>query len=222
MPDPNGEKSAAASEALKLVKNGMVLGLGTGTTFEVFLDLLSEKVKQGLKISGVPSSERTAVRARERGITILAEPREIDLTVDGADEFDDHLFLIKGGGGALMREKVAAANSRHVCIIVDSSKYNGSGIGRFPVPVEISKFLSRHTMKKIEKLGCRCTLRDDGRFLTDNGNQIADCKFDSVPDPVRLESQIKSIPGVLEVGLFTSINWEVIMGTKSGVKTFRK
>ena len=134
----------------------------------------------------------------------------------------DRIFLIKGGGGALLREKIIARSSRAVCIIADSSKYNPSGIGRYPLPVEISPFLPETTLKELQKLGARCSLRGEGKFITDNGNLIVDCEFGTIANPEMTESRIKNIPGVLEVGLFTSINCEVYMGTKDGVRIFRR
>ena len=217
------EKEIASREALKLVRDGMTLGLGTGTTFEVFLRLLGEKMQEGLRVRGVASSTRTAKLAAGIGIEILEEvDGKLDLDVDGTDEFDDRIFLIKGGGGALLREKIIARSSRAVCIIADSSKYNPSGIGRYPLPVEISPFLPETTLKELQKLGARCSLRGEGKFITDNGNLIVDCEFGTIVNPQMAESRIKNIPGVLEVGLFTSINCEVYMGTKDGVRIFRR
>lgn len=217
---PNGDslKRAAAEEALKLVEDGMVLGLGTGSTVKFFLEGLSKKVKAGLKVKGIPTSKETARMGRELGIEIdESYSGELDLDVDGADEADSRGHLIKGGGGALLREKIVAYNSRKVCIIVDESKFKDR-TGSFGVPVEIFGYLHANTQKNIEKLGAKCTLRKQGTFITDNGNMILDCEFGIIDDPEKLEIYIKKIPGVAEVGLFNGLCHMLIVGTGSGVK----
>ena len=217
---PNGDdlKKAAASEALKLVEDGMVLGLGTGSTVKFFLEGLSRMVHNGLKIKGVPTSKETARLGKELGIDIdESYSGVLDLDVDGADEADSSGHLIKGGGGALLREKIVAHNSRKVCIIVDGSKFKEK-IGKFGVPIEIFEYLHSNTMRNIERLGAKCTLRKQGSFITDNGNLILDCDFGLIVKPEELEISIKKIPGVAEVGLFNGLCHTLIIGTEKGVK----
>ena len=216
----NGDnlKRSAAEEALKLVKDGMVLGLGTGSTVKFFLFGLSEMVKEGISITGVPTSVETAKLARDLGIKIDENyPGKIDLDVDGADEADSGGHLIKGGGGALLREKIVAHNSGKVCIIVDESKFK-SKIGKFGVPIEIFGYQHANTQKNIEKLGAKCILRKQGEFKTDNGNLVLDCDFGIIENPEKLEILIKTIPGVAEVGLFNGLCHTLLIGTAAGVK----
>ena len=216
----NGDnlKRSAAEEALKLVKDGMVLGLGTGSTVKFFLFGLSEMVKEGLSVTGVPTSVETAKLARNLGIKIDENySGEIDFDVDGADEVDSSGHLIKGGGGALLREKIVARNSRKVCIIVDESKFK-SKIGKFGVPIEIFSYQYANTKKNIEKLGAKCILWKQGEFKTDNGNLVLDCDFGLIENPEKLEIFIKTIPGVAEVGLFNGLCHTLLIGTTEGVK----
>lgn len=215
-------KKVAALESLKLVKDGMVLGLGTGSTVKFFLEGLSTLVAKGFKITGVPTSRETATLARNFGIDVDEDfSGNIDLDIDGADEIDSSGNLIKGGGGALLREKIVAFNSRKVCIIADESKYRQAGLGDFGVPVEIFRYLHLNTKRNIEKLGGKCTLRDNGDFVTDNGNLILDCKFGLIPDSTALESSIKKIPGVAEVGIFSGMSNIIILGTPNGARTIK-
>lgn len=212
-------KREAAMESLKFVEDGMVLGLGTGSTVRYLLDGLSELVKQGLKIKGVPTSKDTARRARELGIDVDENfSGIIDLDIDGADEIDSQGNLIKGGGGALLREKLVAANSRKICIIADESKYRPEGLGAFGVPIEIFPYMHENTRNNIEKLHGKCSLRDNGDFVTDNGNLILDCDFGTIENPPLLESSLKKIPGVAEVGIFTELCNVIILGTENGPK----
>lgn len=214
----DSQKRVAAEEALKLVQDGMVLGLGTGSTVKFFLEGLSGMVRNGLTVKGVPTSVETARLAKELGIGIdESYTGELDLDVDGADEADASGHLIKGGGGALLREKIVAYNSRKVCIIVDESKFKDK-IGKFGVPVEIFGYLHSNTQRNIEKLGANCSLREQGSFKTDNGNLILDCDFGFVDKPEELETKIKKIPGVAEVGLFNGLCHIIIIGTGYGVK----
>ena len=201
----------------------MLLGLGTGSTFEVFLGLLEKKIKAGLHVRGIPSSRRTEELAARAGVEIADEVRSgIDLDIDGTDEFDDRLFLIKGGGGALFREKIIASSSRKIIIIADSSKYNPIGIGRFPVPVEITPFHPELTIARFRSIGIDCVLRGSGNYVTDSGNLIADCSMGTIEDPVAMESALKAIPGVIEVGIFTGMDPVIYMGQGESVKVFQK
>lgn len=213
MADQDAEKLAAAKEAVKYVENGMLIGLGTGSTVYFFLRELSERVKQGLDVTGISSSVRTETLAKEFGIkTLQAIDRKMDITFDGADESDLEGNLIKGGGGALVREKILAYNSKKMYVMVDSSKIKQEGIGEFRVPIEILQFLPERTMANVESLGGTCTFRDDKKFVSDNGNFIMDCDFGIIRDPGNLEENIKKIPGVVEVGIFTSLAKKIFEG----------
>ncbi|MGC2771459.1 MAG: ribose-5-phosphate isomerase RpiA, partial [Candidatus Sulfotelmatobacter sp.] len=180
------EKEAAARASLRFVEDGQVVGLGTGSTAAYFIQLLGEQVKNGLKIRGIPSSERSREQAAGLGIplTTLDECQEIDVTVDGADEVDPQLRLIKGGGGALLREKIVASATKNYVIIADETK-RVPVLGRFPLPVEVIKFAQAVVKKKIEALGAAVELRQgtDGKpYLTDENNHILDCRFGQIPD----------------------------------------
>lgn len=208
-------KRQAAEHALQYVESGMKLGLGTGSTAAKFVELLAEKVKAGLDVVCVPTSEATRAQAERLGIPLstLDETPFLDLTVDGADEIDTELRLIKGGGGALLREKIVAVASQRVVIIADHTK-RVETLGKFPLPVEVVQFGLAATRDMIESLaadvGCEgpLTLRKgaDGKpFITDNGNFILDCAFEMIEDADSLEDALKLIPGVVENGLFIGI-----------------
>jgi ribose 5-phosphate isomerase A len=220
-------KKLAGEEAVKYIKDGMIVGLGTGSTVEYTLRKLGKKVKEGLNIQGIPTSIHTKRIANEENIplTTLEENPEIDLTIDGADEVDSYLNLIKGGGGALTREKVIAFNSKKVIIVIDDSKVvKALGID-FPLPVEVIKFGWTSTKKTLEKFGCEVKLREimnNEPFITDNGNYILDCEFERIEDPEQLDTDLNLIPGVVETGLFIGLVDEVIVGSKQGVMTLDK
>ncbi len=216
-------KKLAAEKAVKYVENGMVIGLGTGSTTEYALKELGRRVAEGLSIKGIPTSLHTHRIAKELNIplTSLKENPAIDITIDGADEVDSNLNLIKGGGGALTREKIIAYHSKKEIIVVDDSKVvKALGID-FPLPVEVVKFSWTATQKALEEFECTVALRTimNEPFITDNGNYILDCDFEYIPDPEQLESDIDHIPGVVESGLFIGLVDEVIVGSKQGVKT---
>ena len=214
-------KKMAGEKAAEYVKDGMVVGLGTGSTVKYTILKIGEMVKDGLDIIGIPTSKRTEELAKSLGIKLgsLNEYPEIDLTIDGADEVDTHLNLIKGGGGALLREKIVAYYSRALIIVVDESKMS-EYLGSFPLSVEIVPYAHQRTAKTLEKLGCKAKLRmkDEAIYVTDNQNYIVDCKFDKIDAPRNLEKEIDSIPGVVESGLFVDMAKEVIVGTKKGVE----
>lgn len=206
------EKQAVARAALRYVRNGMLLGLGSGSTAHYFLGFLADVVGQRkLKIEAVASSLQTAARAKELGITIC-EPRRggrVDLTIDGADEIAPDLSLIKGAGGALLREKVVARASRHFLIIADSSK-RVAQLGRRAVPVEVTPFATPWAMDEIAKLGGNPvlrtdTLKPDRTLLTDQRNYLVDCDFGFITDARRLAARLKEISGVVEHGLFLGL-----------------
>jgi len=232
-------KKLAGEEAVKHIEDGMIVGLGTGSTVEYTICKLGELVKNGLKIECIPTSIRTKRRAKEENIplTTLEEHPEIDVTIDGADEVDSQLNLVKGGGGALTREKIIAFNSKKLIIIVDDSKIVKSLGIDFPLPVEVVKFGWQSTKKaleqfgwqparqKLEEIGCTVELRKvmgDEPFITDNGNYILDCEFERIENPEELEKDINNIPGVVENGLFVNLVNEVIVGGKQGILTLDK
>jgi ribose 5-phosphate isomerase A len=220
-------KVAAAERALQFVEPGMKLGLGSGSTAARFVELLGPKVKAGLDVVCVATSQTTQAQAEALGIpmTTLDETPFLDLTVDGADELDGELRLIKGGGGALLREKIVATASGRMIVIADSSKHV-EVLGRFPLPLEVVQFGLMATRNMIVALaadaGCEgeITLRkgSDGRpFVTDTGNFILDCAFGSIPDPEDLDEALKLIPGVVENGLFLGIADLAIIAGPDGV-----
>lgn len=216
-------KKLAAEKAVKYVKDGMIVGLGTGSTTEYALKKLGELIKDGLNIKGIPTSMHTRKIAKEQNIplTTMEENPEIDLTIDGADEVDSHLNVIKGGGGALTREKIIAYHSKKEIIIVDDSKVvKALGID-CPLPVEVVKFGWQSTKKTLEKFGCTAELRKimNEPYITDNSNYILDCDFERIAEPEQLEKDINSIPGVVENGLFIGLVDEAIVGSKQGIKT---
>jgi len=222
------QKKAAAEAALEYVKPGMKLGLGTGSTAEHFVRLLALRVKEGLKLTTVATCERTATLARELGITVadLGQVKHLDLTVDGADEIGPGLNLIKGGGGALLREKIVASASDRMVVIADAAKVV-DGLGRFPLPVEIVPFAYQVTMERIADAAARCgcgqnlmRLRggEGHAFRTDSGNYIADCAAESIPDPERLARLLGDIPGVVDHGLFISMASLALVGSPNGVR----
>jgi ribose 5-phosphate isomerase A len=224
-------KKAAALEALKLVKPGMKLGLGTGSTANFFIEALAAKVKKGLDVKCVPTSKATKELAEKLGIpltTLDAHPH-LDLTVDGADEFDPDFNLIKGGGGALLLEKIVASSSAYMVVIADESK-KVKTLGKFPLPVEVITFGIKATAWKIErafkylKMDAKMVLRSkDGKpFRTDAGNAIIDCAVGEIKEPQRLDNMLNTIPGVVDTGLFTGICGIIFMGTPQGVKEFKR
>ena len=219
-------KKQAAEKAVQYIEEGMIVGLGTGSTVEFAVKKIGEMVKNGLKIEAVPTSLKTKRLATELKIPLieLDDRVEIDITIDGADEVDSNLNLIKGGGGALTREKIIAYHSKKVIIIVDETKIvKGLGCDSF-LPVEITKFGWSATKKALEGLGCTAELRKimDEAFITDNQNYIIDCDFGKITDPEALEKEINNVPGVLENGLFIGLADEVIVGSKQGMMTLER
>ncbi len=214
------QKRNAAAVAVEYVQNKMLVGLGTGSTAEHALHFLSARIKQGLRITGVPSSLATAKLARRLKIPLVSDDaafKKIDVTIDGADEVDPQLNLIKGGGGALTREKIVASRSDRFIIIVDESKLV-SQLGKFHLPVEVLPFGWHSTAAILKALGARVALRENGGkpVRTDNGNFILDCNFRRIDAAATLAEQIKSIVGVVEVGLFIGMADLVIVGKKDG------
>jgi len=214
----NGKK-LAAGKAIEYVKNGMTLGLGTGSTAYWAIQGIGDLVGQGLTVRAVATSMQSDSLARERGIPMVpfAEIDHIDLTIDGADEVDEHLNLIKGGGGALLREKIVAAATKFYIIIVDESKLVRQ-LGKFPLPVEVAPFGWELTERQLRALGSIPNMRmADGKpFLTDNSHYILDCSFGNIPDPVLLHQQVSAITGVMEDGFFNGMADVVVVGSASG------
>jgi ribose 5-phosphate isomerase A len=226
--DGDAYKRAAAARALDFVRSGMRLGLGTGSTAKHFVDLLAARVRAGLDVVAVPTSEATRVQAERLGIalTTLDEIPELELTVDGADEIAPDLTLIKGGGGALLREKIVAAASAKMLVIADESKWV-SMLGRFPLPVEIAPFGAAVTRRAVEAAaaaaGCPgpALLRKDKNghaFVTDGGHWMLDAQLQRIPDPQALADRLCAVPGVMEHGLFIGLAGTAILGGPDGVR----
>jgi len=219
------QKRAAAEAAVALVEEGMVVGLGTGSTAKYAILKLGDMAQDGFDVKGVPTSIATANLAKEHGIalTSLEECPAIDLTIDGADEVDPRLDMIKGMGGALFREKLVAAASKRVAIAVDASKLVKRLGTRAPVPVEVHPFGWKVTKARLEALGAAPVLRmaGDATYRTDNDNYVLDCRFKSIKDPRRLEREINVIPGTIENGLFVGVASLVLVADENGVRTLK-
>ena len=219
------EKILAAHHSVSFIKNGMVVGLGTGSTAEHMIRRLGEEVNKGLSVIGVPSSSRTEELAGSLGIplTTLAKAGQLDINIDGADEFDPKLRLIKGGGGALLREKIIAYNSRHNIIIADSSK-QVEKLGKFKLPVETIPFATPSIVLELERMGLKpnIRIRDEGEFRTDENNCIVDIDIWEMEDLGRLNTRLLGIPGVVETGLFLEITDLLIMGREEEVIIYHR
>lgn len=226
--DVEAQKRAAAAKALDFVRPGMRLGLGTGSTAKHFVELLGERVRAGLDIIAVPTSEATRMQAEQLGImlTTLDETSSLDLTVDGADEIAPDLTLIKGGGGALLREKIVAAASAGLVVIADASKWV-SLLGHFPLPIEIAPFGATVTRNAVEAAtaaaGCPGPAnlrkgRDGHAFVTDGGHWLLDAQLQRIPDPVALAGRLKAVPGVMEHGLFIGLARTAIIAGPDDVR----
>jgi len=220
------EKEAAARASLKFVKDGQVVGLGTGSTAAYFIKLLGEEVKHGLSIRGIPTSVRSKELAGSLGIplTSLDECQDIAVTVDGADEVDPQLRLIKGGGGALLREKIVASATRTMVVVADASK-QVQHLGKFPLPVEVIKFAETLIAKRITALGAEVKLRVDASgkpYLTDENNHILDCRFGEIRDPDQLAQDLSAMPGVVEHGLFIGMASVVLFARGTEIVELRR
>ena len=230
-PDSAALKRAAAAKALDYIENNMKLGLGTGSTAEAFLDVLAPRVRGGLTITGVATSERTAIKARNLGITVgeLDQVGDLDLVVDGADETDADLNLIKGGGGAHLIEKIVATSSKKMVVIADGSKLV-KRLGKYPLPVEVVKFGHVTTARRIAETAKKfrreitpvLRMKDNMPFVTDSGNFIYDCAFKSIVNPAKLATALSVIPGVVEHGLFVGIATTLILARETGVEVIER
>lgn len=212
-------KKLTGEKAAEYIKDGMTIGLGTGSTAYYAIKKVGELVRNGLKVKAVPTSKETAELAAEEGIELveLADVDSLDLTIDGADEVDSNFNLIKGGGGALLREKIVASATDKLIIVVDESKLV-EYLGAFPLPVEITPFSWQYTKRMIEKFGCSSEIRkEEGEiFVTDNGNYILDCNFDKIEDPLKLTVELNKLPGVVENGIFAEMAEIVVVGYNDG------
>ena len=226
-------KKAAAAEALTLVESGMRLGLGTGSTAKIFVDLLAERMKrEGLKLIAVPTSEATRLQAESLGIplTTLDETPELDLAIDGADELDAQLNLIKGGGAAHLREKIVELAAKRFVVIADETK-EVAVLGKFPLPLEVVPFglaaTRQRLIRVIEKSGCagelRLRMKADGTPVkTDGGNLILDAHLGTIADPARLADALDHVTGLVEHGLFIGMAERAILATRQGVRVITR
>ncbi|MBU0582527.1 MAG: ribose-5-phosphate isomerase RpiA [Alphaproteobacteria bacterium] len=223
-------KIRAAQAALDHVEDGMRLGIGTGSTADEFVRLLAGKVAGGMKITGVPTSERTASLCAELGVALstLDETPQLDLTIDGADEIDPALNLVKGGGGALLREKIVAAASARMIVIADESKLVKT-LGHFPLPIEVNRFGLRATeiaiARAVENLGLAgpiiLRMTEGQPFVTDGGHLILDASFGRIPDTRALSNALHAVPGVVEHGMFLGMAEQAIIAGEGGIRVVR-
>jgi len=220
------EKQLAARAAVQLVESGNIVGLGSGSTATYAIRFLAERVREGLKIVGIPTSQKTKQLAEQLGIPLatLEKQPQIDIDIDGADEIDPQLNLIKGGGGALLREKVVASASRRFLVIAESTK-QVAHLGKFPLPVEVIPFAESVNQTRIEALGAQVSLRRypyGNPYTTDEGHHILDCNFGEIADPASLAQKLRSIPGVVEHGLFIGMAEMAFVGKDGRVIQVRR
>jgi ribose 5-phosphate isomerase A len=232
MTDQNALKRAVAAKALEYVQDGMKLGLGSGSTAEIFVEMLAPRVRGGEKLLCVPTSEKTATLARKLGLTLasLDDLAPLDLTIDGADEADRNLDLIKGGGGMLLREKIVASASRRMIVIADETKLVPR-LGKYPLPVEVVEFGHKSTAQRLARAftaagyaDAPMTLRqrDGGTFKTDSGNVIYDCAFGAIQNAAKLSAAIHTVPGVVEHGLFIGIATTLLIATDGEIEVIER
>ncbi len=220
------EKETAGRASIRFVHDGQILGLGTGSTAVHAIRAIGERVSKGLKIIGIPTSVRSKELAASLGIPLatLDDYQQIDVTIDGADEVDPALNLIKGGGGALLREKIIASATKQLVIVADSQKQVPC-LGKFPLPVEVIPFAQALVAKEIAALGASVEIRPDGKggpYVTDEGHHILDCRFGTIPDPPALARTLSCVPGIVEHGLFIGMADVVLIGKGSDVVELRK
>lgn len=219
-------KRQASITALDAVQDGMIVGLGSGSTAAYFIRELGVRVQRGLRVQGIPSSEDSRRLASNVGVplTTLRDQPVIDVTVDGADEVSDSLDLLKGRGGALVREKIVAHASRYVIIIVDESKLTGLLGQKFPIPVEVIPFAVDVVKAQLERWGGEAEIRhiDAKPFISDNGNLVLDWAYGRVDDPAGMEKRLKTLTGVVDSGIFTNVANLVIAATPSGIRKLQR
>ena len=219
------EKQLAALEAVKLIRSGMTIGLGSGSTTAYMINELGKKISNGFKIRGVASSDNTEKLAMEAGIPIIAlhEAKTIDINIDGADEFDPYMQLIKGGGGALLREKIVAFNSKYNVIIADSGK-EVMRLGKFKLPIETIPFATENIIDLLEKEGLKPNLRKvkSEIYVTDENNYIVDLNILGYTNLARLEEKLLKIPGIVETGLFLETTHKIIIGEGDSTRTIER
>jgi ribose 5-phosphate isomerase A len=226
-PTLDAAKRNAALRAIQSIENKMVLGLGSGSTASLAIEMIGQRVAEGLDVIGIPTSERTAALARKVGVplTDFARHRRIDLTIDGADQIEEGtLNLIKGLGGALLREKIVAEASARMIVVADHTKLVKQLGNRSSLPVEIVPFGHEVVLAQMEALGCGVALRqvDGAAFVTDGGNYVADCTFAAIPDAAGLQAQLKQITGVVETGLFVGLATQAILGQNDGAAVLER
>lgn len=225
MKDLQSEKRIAAREAVKLISDNQIVGLGSGSSSVFAIHEIGERVKNGLKIQGVPTSRQIQELAESLNIPIIdiSTVKKIDITIDGADEFTSDLALIKGGGAALLKEKIVASLTVREVIITDSSK-KVEYLGKFKVPIEVIQYAANYVLSQLEALGGKGELRmaNDKILVTEEGNYIIDGDFGLIKDPVSLSDQLHAIAGVVEHGLFINLASEVIMGDGDSTSRFTR
>jgi ribose 5-phosphate isomerase A len=224
--DQGALKKMAADAAVEYVKDGQIVGLGTGSTVRYVVAKLAERIKKGLRIQGVATSLETARLASEAGIPLLADDAEwvVDLALDGADQVDPRLNLIKGGGGALLKEKIVAATATRFVVVVDETKRVLVLGGSFPLPVEVVPFGWRTLAKRLERFNCRVAprMKDGTLFVTEAGHYILDLWFPKIDDPARLEAELEKTPGVICTGLFVGRADLAVVATQQGIVTLTR
>jgi ribose 5-phosphate isomerase A len=225
--EQDGPKRAAAARAVAELEDGMIVGLGSGSTAEFALEALAARIAQGLRIAGIPTSDKTAALARRLGVplTSFAEHCRIDVAIDGADQVErGTLNLVKGRGGSLLREKIVASISRRMIVVVDETKLVDRLGGLTPLPVEIVSFGWQIVLDRLARIGCvpRLRLAGDQPFTTDGGNFIADCAIAEIADPAALEARLSAIVGVVESGLFIGLASKIVVGRPTGVEVIER
>jgi ribose 5-phosphate isomerase A len=220
-------KQRAGAKSVEFIEDGMTVGLGTGSTAYWMVERLGERVREGLRVRGVPTSRRTEEQARALSIPLVtfAEVQELDLAIDGADEIGPGLALVKGGGGALLREKLVAAAARRFVVIADAGK-KVSALGQFPLPVEVVPFAWEVTTRRVGRVTATepSLRRGEGgeAYLTDNGNYILDCRCGEIRDPARMERELKLLPGVVECGLFVGMADLAVVATEEDLEIIER
>jgi ribose 5-phosphate isomerase A len=225
--EQDGQKRAAAARAVEEVEDGMVVGLGSGSTAAFAVEALAARIAKGLRVVGIPTSEKTAALARRLDVplTNFAAHRRLDIAIDGADQVERRtLNLIKGLGGALLREKMVASASRRMIVVVDETKLVNRLGGNTPLPVEIVSFGWETVLDRLAAIGCASRLRLTGGkpFTTDGGNYIVDCAIAEIPDPAALDARLSAVVGVIESGLFIGMASKIIVGGPTGVEVIER